>query len=48
VSFVEVVAGHPLLIPAAMEAVKQYRYQAAKVDEKPVEVATQADVTFSL
>lgn len=44
----EVVSGHPLLIPNAAEAVRQYRYKPTIVDGQPVEVTTQADVNFSL
>lgn len=40
--------GHPLLIPAAIDAVKQWRYQPHKVDGKPVEVDTQVFVNFTL
>jgi periplasmic protein TonB len=42
------VSGHPLLVPAAMEAVKQWRYQPTELNDKPVEVVTQIDVNFTL
>lgn len=45
---VEVVNGHPLLIPAASEAVRQYRYKLTMLNGQPVEVSTQVDVTFAL
>jgi TonB family protein len=48
ISSIEVVSGHPLLIPAALEAVKQYRYQVTSVNGQPAEVSRQVDVTFSL
>lgn len=44
----EVVNGHPLLIPAAAEAVRQYRYKPTLLNGQPVEVTTQADVNFLL
>lgn len=44
----EVVNGHPLLIPAASEAVKQYRYKPTMLNGQPVEVSTQVDVIFTL
>ncbi len=44
----EVVNGHPLLIPAAAEAVRQYRYKPTLLNGQPVEVTTQVDVNFTL
>ena len=43
-----VLSGHPLLIPAAIEAVKQWRYQPTKLNGVPVEVETTVDVNFIL
>jgi protein TonB len=43
-----VLGGHPLLVPAALEAVKQWAYQPAMMNGEPVEIATQIDVNFSL
>ena len=48
VSAIEVVAGHPLLIPAAQDAVRQYRYNVTKLNGQPVEVVSQVDVNFTL
>jgi TonB family protein len=45
---VEVVSGHPLLIQAAMNAVKQWVYQPTLLDGKPVKVDTTVDVIFAL
>jgi protein TonB len=45
---VEVVSGHPLLLQAAMNAVKQWVYQPTLLDGKPVKVDTTVDVIFSL
>jgi TonB family protein len=45
---VEVIAGHPLLIPAAVEAVKQWRYRPTLLNGSPVEVQTTVDINFSL
>ncbi len=44
----EVLAGHPLLIPAALSAVKQWRYRPTLLNGQPVEVVTQVDVNFTL
>jgi len=41
-------AGHPLLAPAAVAAVQQWRYEPTKVDGQPVDVETKVYVTFEL
>jgi TonB family protein len=43
-----VISGHPLLIPAAMEAVRQWQYRPTLLNGEPVEVVTQIDVNFTL
>jgi periplasmic protein TonB len=43
-----VVAGHPLLVSAALAAVKQWRFQPAFLNGIPVEVATDIEVNFVL
>jgi protein TonB len=42
------VSGHPLLAPAAMEAVKQWRYRPTRLNGEPVEVAMVVSVHFRL
>ncbi|MGD0361071.1 MAG: energy transducer TonB [Bryobacteraceae bacterium] len=37
-----------MLVPAAMEAVKQWVYQPTLLNGEPVEVVTQIDVNFTL
>jgi TonB family protein len=44
----QIVSGHPMLSPAAIEAVKQWRYGRYISDDKPVEVETNVRVTFRL
>jgi len=44
----EVIGGHPLLVPAALEAVKQWVYQPTLLNGEPVEVQTTIDVNFTL
>jgi protein TonB len=44
----QLISGHPLLAPAAMEAVKQWVYQPTLLNGEPVEVVTQIDVNFTL
>jgi protein TonB len=44
----QVASGHPLLVPAAVEAVKQWRYHPTLLNDEPVEVITQIDVNFTL
>jgi protein TonB len=48
IQHLEVVSGHPLLIPSALEAVKQWVYQPTLLNGEPVEVVTQIDVNFTL
>ena len=43
-----VLAGHPMLVPAAIEAVRQWRYRPYVLNNEPVEVETQVTVNFSL
>jgi protein TonB len=42
------ISGHPMLVPAAMEAVKQWRYRPYYLNGAPVEVDTQIVVNFTL
>lgn len=42
------VSGHPLLAPAAIEAVKQWKYKPYLLNGQPVAVETQIVVNFSL
>ena len=44
----KVISGHPLLIQAALDAVKQWRYQPTLLNGVPVEVVTTVDVNFTL
>ncbi|MBZ5526411.1 MAG: TonB family protein [Acidobacteriia bacterium] len=44
----EVVSGHPLLVQAALDAVRQWRYRPTLLNGEPVEVDTTIDVVFSL
>jgi protein TonB len=42
------VTGHPLLVPSAQDAVKQWVYQPTLLNGEPVEVITIIDVNFTL
>src|SRR5271166_3359115 len=44
----QLISGHPMLAPAAIEAVKQWRYKPYLLNGEPVAVETQVDVIFSL
>lgn len=48
VSNIQLISGHPLLAPAAMEAVKQWKYRSYLLNGAPVEVETQVQVNFTL
>jgi len=43
-----VVSGHPMLVTAAVEAVKQWRYRPYLLNGQPVSVQTQIQVNFRL
>ncbi len=43
-----VVSGHPMLVPAAIEAVSQWRYRPYILNAEAIEVETQITVNFSL
>ena len=44
----QVVSGHPLLVPAAVKAVQQWRYRPYLLNGEAVEVETQVTVNFIL
>lgn len=44
----QVVSGHPLLIGAAVEAVRQWLYHPTLLNGEPVEVICPIDVNFTL
>jgi TonB family protein len=48
IGHIQLQAGHPLLVAAATEAVKTWRYEPTFLNGVPVEVATEVDVNFSL
>ncbi len=43
-----VISGHPMLVAAAIEAVRQWRYRPYVLNGEPVEVETQITVNFTL
>ena len=43
-----VVSGHPMLVNAAMDAVKQWRYKPYILNGEPVEVETTIEVNFNM
>lgn len=43
---VTLINGHPMLVPAALEAVRQWRYRPFLLNGEPVEVETTITVTF--
>ena len=44
----QLVTGHPMLVPAAIQAVKQWRYRPYLLNGQPVEVETTITVIFAL
>jgi protein TonB len=43
-----VLSGHPMLVPAALDAVKQWQYRPYILNHEPIEVETQITVNFVL
>lgn len=48
ISELHVTSGNPALVPAAVTAVRQWRYAPCLLNNEPVEMKTEADVPFSL
>jgi protein TonB len=48
ISELHLVSGNPLLVQAAMDAVKQWRYTPTYLNDAPVEVSTNISVIFTL
>jgi TonB family protein len=48
VANIQLISGHPLLAPAAIDAVKQWKYRPYLLDGMPVEIETQVAVNFTL
>jgi len=48
VAKIQLISGHPMLAPAAIEAVKQWKYRPYLLNGNPVEVDTQVTVNFTL
>lgn len=48
VETLRMITGHPLLVPAALEAVKQWRYKPYMLNGESVAVSTQIEVNFTL
>ncbi|MFN7931956.1 MAG: energy transducer TonB [Bryobacteraceae bacterium] len=44
----QVLSGHPLLVPSAVEAVRQWVYAPTLLNSEPVEVVAPIDVNFTL
>jgi protein TonB len=44
----QVIKGHPLLVKAALDAVRQWRYQPTLLNREPIEVVTEITVDFRL
>jgi TonB family protein len=48
IASLEVVSGHPMLIMAALDSVKQWVYRPTLLNGQPVEVQTMIDINFTL
>jgi len=45
---IQLVSGHPLLVPSAQAAVWQWQYKPILLNGQPVEVVTTVDVNYTL
>jgi len=43
---IQVIQGDPLLVPAALKAVKQWRYEPTLLNSEPVEVIADINLSF--
>ncbi len=48
IAHIELISGHPALAPAAIEAVKQWKFKPYLFKGEPVEVESQIQVNFTL
>jgi protein TonB len=48
VSQLDAISGHPLLVKAAIDAVRQWKYRPTLLNGEPVEVDTTVDIIFTL
>jgi len=48
VANIQLISGHPMFAPVAIDAVKQWKYKPYLLNGDPVEVATQVAVNFTL
>jgi protein TonB len=48
VTNISAINGHPLLVPAAMEAVRQYTYKPTLLNGNPIEVVSDVALNFTL
>jgi len=48
VANIQLISGHPLLAPAAIDALKQWKYRPYLLNGMPVEIETQVQVNFTL
>lgn len=48
VANLQLISGHPILAPAAIDAVKQWKYRPYLLNGMPVEIETQVTVNFTL
>ena len=48
IEHLQLISGHPLLVPAAREAVRQWRYRPYVLNGEAIEVETRVTVNFIL
>lgn len=45
---IQLVSGHPMLVPAAREAVSKWRYQPTMLDGRAIDMSTRVEIRFAL
>jgi protein TonB len=48
ITSLDVISGHPLLVQAALDAVRQWRYRPTMLNGEPVQVETSITVIFRM
>ncbi len=45
---IQLVSGHPMLVPAAEQAIRQWRYTPTLLDGRAIDMATRVELNFAL
>lgn len=45
---IQLVSGHPMLVPAAEQAIRQWRYTPTLLDGRAIDMSTRVEINFAL